>query len=849
MSGFICLMLALAAGQGTADASGSGLILTTAEQNWLAAHTGKVRLAPAPDWEPMEFFDEVGEYRGLVADYIRLIEQRLGFTFRIIRTGSWSETLVKARNREIDVISAAQPTADRRQFMTWSRPYVTVKTTIIVRKERKQNFTLDRMAGMRIGVPREYAVGYLVREAYPELDIKRVNSNRDGLYKVSFGELDAMITEVPNALYVIENEKITNLRLAGDTGFELRQGIGVRNDWPILAGMIEKALADISEAEHQAIHARWIRLDTDRFYETRIFWYGVLGVFACVLAVVGTVMAWNQTLKKQVRQRTEAVRFNEMRLEALLQLNERSHDSIREMIEFAFLQMIRLTKSRSGYLAFDDQDGLIYSVRSGSGSGGRDLATKITPGFSIETRGLWGEAVRRGQAVISNDYPMSNPMKKGLPREFQGLVRYMNVPVAREGRVVMVAGVGNKACDYDASDLRQLTLLVRGLWRRLRRKQVEETLAGNEKNLRDIVENSPNGITIIQNGEVVYRNARQVKLAGDIILGKKIEYGHIKSGDREAVREFYQGVLRGRPDTMELDYRFYTSLSNRTQDTLKCVTCLITPINYRDENAFLMTTIDRTRARELEHLLTVQDKMASLGRVAAGIGHEIRNPLSGINIYLRAIEKGVENPDKAHKILPAIDAIRTASGKMEAVVKRVIDFSKPIEPRFARIDINVPAREAVALAGMGIKKKHISLVIDPAPDLPSCQAEPNLIEEVVVNLVNNAVDAMAGQANEKIIRVATFAGTGSGRHSVFLSVEDSGPGVPEALREKIFDPFFTTKEYSTGIGLSLCHRIITDHNGRIRVDRGRAGGARFTLELPVADTAPPPTGTHTRKQP
>ncbi len=331
----------------------------------------------------------------------------------------------------------------------------------------------------------------------------------------------------------------------------------------------------------------------------------------------------------------------------------------------------------------------------------------------------------------------------------------------------------------------------------------------------------------------MYRNSKQMKLVGEINLGDTIRYDHIHSEDREATKIFYEAILTGEPAAAELDYKFYTSLENRTKENLKWVTSLVTPINYKDKKAFLLTTIDRTRARELEHLLTVQDKMASLGRVAAGIGHEIRNPLSGINIYLRAIEKGVVNPAKAHKITPAIDAIRTASSKMESVVKRVIDFLKPIEPRFALININAPVQEAVALAGMSMEKKKIGLETDLAPDLPPCFAEHNLIEEVVLNLINNAVDAMTGQTHRKQIVIRTGSAPVAG--NITISVEDTGPGVSIDLAEKIFEPFFTTKEYSTGIGLSLCHRIITDHNGTMRVTPGKETGAVFIVELPLAD--------------
>ncbi len=115
---------------------------------------------------------------------------------------------------------------------------------------------------------------------------------------------------------IIETEKITNLRLAGDTGFELKHGMGIRNDWPVFSRIIEKTLAAITEEEHQQIYRRWVKLHTRSVFQTRTFWYSVLGTAAVVLLIMGTVVTWNIQLKRQVNQRTEALRRNEIGLEA-----------------------------------------------------------------------------------------------------------------------------------------------------------------------------------------------------------------------------------------------------------------------------------------------------------------------------------------------------------------------------------------------------------------------------------------------------------------------------------------------------------------------------------------------------
>jgi len=236
-----------------------------------------------------------------------------------------------------------------------------------------------------------------------------------------------------------------------------------------------------------------------------------------------------------------------------------------------------------------------------------------------------------------------------------------------------------------------------------------------------------------------------------------------------------------------------------------------------------------TEEKRLHHLLTIQDKMASLGQVSAGIAHEIRNPLSGINIHLDIIEKFFHDPDKTDKTISSIQAVRSASRKIELVIRRVMNFAKPTEPRFARIHINAPVREAVKLTRVALNKKGIEIVEDLADKLPDCFAEPHLMEELVLNLINNASDAVSGIRDKGVIKVTSSCRN----HKIRLTVEDNGPGIDPDLKEKIFDPFFTTKKNSTGIGLSLCHRIVTDHRGELTAGESELGGAAFTIEIPA----------------
>jgi C4-dicarboxylate-specific signal transduction histidine kinase len=242
------------------------------------------------------------------------------------------------------------------------------------------------------------------------------------------------------------------------------------------------------------------------------------------------------------------------------------------------------------------------------------------------------------------------------------------------------------------------------------------------------------------------------------------------------------------------------------------------------------------RLKEMERIALVQEKLASLGQVATGVAHEIRNPLSGINLYLHSLEAflgewKIPNPEIRETTEAVITSMKAASARMEAVIQRVLAFSRPGPTRMEPLDINARIREAASMARLSLQKAGAHVAVAVAEDLPHVKGDLRLLEQVVLNLLTNAAQTLEATDGEKAIAVASALENGY----VLITVVDSGPGVPPHLREKIFDPFFTTKKEGTGIGLSLTHRIVTDHGGFIRVGQSRLGGALFTIGLPVSD--------------
>lgn len=245
---------------------------------------------------------------------------------------------------------------------------------------------------------------------------------------------------------------------------------------------------------------------------------------------------------------------------------------------------------------------------------------------------------------------------------------------------------------------------------------------------------------------------------------------------------------------------------------------------------------DVTEKTQTEAAMINAQKLESLGVLAGGIAHEVRNPLSSINISISSIERacgasGGLEPGSKERIDLILEQMKAAAAKMGSVVQRVMDYSKPVPPRKEISDLNEVVEKAVRISLSTLRKRDIVVSTDLAPLLPACRTDTQMIEQVLVNLITNAWQAMEGMEGRKHLEVASAVQDGR----IVLRVSDSGPGVPPSLRQKIFDPFFTTRKDGSGIGLSFSHRIVSDLGGVLRVGTSRWRGAEFRIELPLGE--------------
>ncbi len=373
-----------------------------------------------------------------------------------------------------------------------------------------------------------------------------------------------------------------------------------------------------------------------------------------------------------------------------------------------------------------------------------------------------------------------------------------------------------------------------GMWSFIRditeQKLAKETIRKGEQSFRDLVENSLTGISIIRDNQIIYQNPEQERFLGPLPRAPQfMDIQSIHPEDIEKVSLFYDTITSGTVQSLETDFRFYPPGKLDGKGNMKWVNCRASLIEYQGEEAILVNMIDITKTKELEHLLRINDKMTSLGRVAAGIAHEIRNPLSGINIYLNTLEKIYRRNDSLDNVKGILEQIQSASRKIETVIRRVMDFSKPGTPHFVRGDLNHPLDEAISLSSVTLRKRGIKIEKQLNNELPQYPFDPQQIEQVILNLINNASESMKTIDDEKIIEITSYLEN----NRIIVRVSDSGPGIPNDIQDEVFDPFYSTKNGSTGIGLSICHRIITDHGGLLTLSKSKWDGAMFTIELPI----------------
>ncbi len=364
-------------------------------------------------------------------------------------------------------------------------------------------------------------------------------------------------------------------------------------------------------------------------------------------------------------------------------------------------------------------------------------------------------------------------------------------------------------------------------------RRLEEEIRKSEEKYRYIFDNIPNPVFVLD------RRSLMIMDCNDSV---KSVYGYDK---QELLRTSF---LRFFEDSEHQHY----ALEIRNNDTLNMarqmtrdgrsiyVNIRVSPSEYQGKKAYLLTTSDITKRLMAEQQLIQASKMATLGEMATGIAHELNQPLSVIKtaseFLMRKVRKA--EPIREDILKTMAEEIDSHVDRASKIIQHLREFGRKSDVKSERVQVNEALRKAVDIFSQQLKLREIEVVQDLKEDLPAILGDANRLEQVFINLLINARDAIEERCEKegnRDIEKRIYLKTWLQKDKVTIEVKDSGVGIPQDILRKIFEPFFTTKRVGkgTGLGLSISYGIVQDYEGTIRVKTAENGGADFILQFPA----------------
>ena len=444
-----------------------------------------------------------------------------------------------------------------------------------------------------------------------------------------------------------------------------------------------------------------------------------------------------------------------------------------------------------------------------------------------------GEQLRQGKPFAGLTRDVAGYLREEFER--QRVVSFISMPIFVHGQLWGTLAVNDCLAEraWSADEQAVLEIVALAVGEAVERELSEEHVSDNIR--RAMLQYSLDAIIAIdETGAIVEFNPAAERMLGwrrDEIVGKDVLDTVIPSfyGEGYANGGDY---MAGRGAPM-LGQRVET-LTRHRDGTLMPVEITATELSFADRRMFLGSLRDLRERRRAEEEIERQrqrlhqnEKMAAMGSLLAGVSHELNNPLAVVVAQSTLLHEFASDPQTKSRA----EKVRAAAERCGRIVKSFLGMVRLQPTAHAQTDLNQVVRSAMEVTAYGARSNGIAIDSDFAAEPVPVMGDPDHLTQVAANLLVNSQHALAGRPGLRRVQVRTYVGDGV----ACFSVEDNGPGVPDAIRQRIFESYFTTKAVGvgTGIGLSISRSIVERHKGRIRLEEAEPHGARFVVELPL----------------
>ncbi|MGE0909796.1 PAS domain-containing protein [Bacillus atrophaeus] len=350
------------------------------------------------------------------------------------------------------------------------------------------------------------------------------------------------------------------------------------------------------------------------------------------------------------------------------------------------------------------------------------------------------------------------------------------------------------------------------------RKKFQTILQKSRERYQLLIQNSIDTIAVIHNGKWVFMNESGISLfeaaTYEDLIGKNI-YDHLHPCDHEDVKKRIQNIAEHKTDSEVMKQSWFTFQNRLIYTEMVCI-----PTTFFGETAVQVILRDISERKQTEELMLKSEKLSIAGQLAAGIAHEIRNPLTAIKGFLQLMKPTMEGNEHY------FDIVFSELSRIELILSELLMLAKPQQHAFKEhLNLKKLISEVTALLETQANLNGIFIKTAFQRDSIFINGDQNQLKQVFINLIKNAVESMPDGGTVEI-------DTTEDEHSVHVTIKDEGEGIPEKVLKRIGEPFLTTKEKGTGLGLMVTFNIIENHQGTIQVDSKPEKGTAFKISFP-----------------